>query len=57
MFGRCVAKTAMSKENFWDLNLRNIHIKKIRCSKFKEKNMLTSQKILLQQGDKIHGQH
>lgn len=57
MFGRCVAKTAMSKENFWDLNLRNIHLKKIWCSKFKEKNMFTSQKILLQQGDKIHGQH
>lgn len=39
MFGMCVAMTAMWNENYLDQELRNIHTKKILCSKFKEKNM------------------
>lgn len=39
MFDMCVAMTAMWNENYLDQELRNIHTKKIWCSKFKEKNM------------------
>lgn len=35
----CVAMTVMWNENYFDQELRNIHTKKIWCSKVKEKNM------------------